>query len=358
VPVAGAVFGSFGNQTGKIRLGPFRTGDRGMVIPLLFSPKDQGLSVIVRDASNKRLLAQVEHPSPVTGSWWAWRPKLPQDPALSVEVIAERKSAAPDQWIALGWPHAVQERKKGPAFKPGLYRDGEWRLAGDIEDTQGPETKTYHFGGQRDDVPVTGDWNGAGKWTIGVYRASTGVWLLDYNGNGVSDAGDKTYHFGGKPGDIPVTGDWDGSGKTKIGIYRPSTGEWLLDLNGDGVFNAAEDRRYVFGGKPGDRPVTGDWTGTRITRVGIVRQSYQWVLDSNGNGVLEDGVDASFSFGGIPGDILLTGDWNGNGRTKPGVFRRGYQWLFDVDGNYRFDEGRDAVFSFGRPGDKPVTGAW
>ena len=357
-PVAGVVFGSFGNQTGKIRLGPFRAGDGSMAIPLLMGPKDQNLSLIVREALNKRLLAQVDHPPPVSGSWWAWRPRLPQDPDLSVEVIAERKGGGSDEWMALGWPHALQERKKGPAFKPGLYRNGEWRLASDIEDTQGPETKVYHFGGQSDDVPVTGDWNGTGKWKIGVYRASKGEWILDYNGNGVSDAGDRTYHFGGQPGDVPVTGDWDGTGRTKIGIYRPSTGEWLLDMNGDGVFNVADDRRYVFGGKPGDRPVTGDWTGTRVTRIGVVHQNYQWVLDANGNGVLEDGVDAAFFFGGIPGDILLTGDWSGDGRTKPGIFRRGYQWLFDVDGNYRFDEGRDAVFSFGSPPDQPVTGAW
>ena len=66
-----------------------------------------------------------------------------------------------------------------------MYRDGEWRLASDIDNPQGPETRVYHFGG----------------------------------------------HFGGTPDDVPVTGDWDGSGKSKIGVYRPSTGEWLLDYN-------------------------------------------------------------------------------------------------------------------------------
>jgi len=208
---------------------------------------------------------------------------------------------------------------------------------------------------------VTGDWDGSGKTRIGVYRAASGEWLLDYNGSGALDAGDRTYRFGGQAGDVPVTGDWDGSGKTKIGIYRPSTGEWLLDYNGDGVFLAAQDRTYKFGGAVGDRPVVGDWTGSGVSHIGIVRQDYRWALDTNGNGQMDEGLDATFYFGGIPGDVLLTGDWSGDGRTKPGIFRREHQWLFDVDGNYRFDDAgtsRDVVFDFGGAGDKPVTGAW
>jgi len=36
-------------------------------------------------------------------------------------------------------------------------------------------------------------------------------------------------------GDLPLTGDWSGSGKTSIGIFR--SGYWLLDLNGNGAFD-------------------------------------------------------------------------------------------------------------------------
>ena len=357
-PVDGLVFGSFPDANmGTIRLGPFHVDGRaGVAIPLVTGPDNHNLSIVIQDAVRKEILAKME-PPPIRDTWWVWRPELPTDRQLTVEVIAEDKGSGWGQWMAVGWPHVLQERKQGARFKPGLYRDGEWRLASDIDNPQGPGTKVYHFGGMSDDVPVTGDWDGSGRTKIGVYRASLGQWLLDYNGNGVSDAGDKTYQFGGKPGDIPVTGDWNGSGKTKIGIYRPSTGEWLLDYNGDGSFNPAQDRKYKFGGADGDRPVVGDWIGSGVSHIGVVRKNYRWVLDSNGNGQLDEGVDAAFSFGGIPGDILVTGDWNGNGRTKPGIFRRGYQWLFDMDGNYRFDD-MDVAFSFGSPGDKPVTGAW
>jgi hypothetical protein len=105
-------------------------------------------------------------------------------------------------------------------------------------------------------------------------------------------------------------------------------------------------------------PVTGDWTGAGITRIGIVRRSYLWILDIAGHGQLDDTSCARFYFGGIPGDIPVIGDWTGEGRSKVGIFRRGNSWLLDMDGNYKFEEGRDMFFFFGNPGDRPVAGNW
>ncbi len=237
------------------------------------------------------------------------------------------------------------------AFRPGVYRKGEWLLGAGTDEVLVPTSKTCHFGGQPDDVPVTGDWNGSGRTKIGVYRASKGDWLLDYNGNGELDAADKTCHFAGRPGDIPVTGDWSGDGKTKIGFYRPSTGEWLLDYDGNGTFDPAHDKTYKFGGAPGDRPIVGDWTGSKVSRAGVVHKDYRWE---------REGVTELFSMGGIPGDVPIVGDWNGDGRTKAGILRQGDFWILDVNGNHILDvgAGKDVTFPFGRKGDVPVTGAW
>jgi hypothetical protein len=357
----GLVYGSFPDaNTGSIRLGPFHLdGKTEIAIPLVTGPDTHNLSVVLRDAVSKKLLSKMDPPA-VHTTWWAWQPELPMGGEITVEVFAEDKGSGWGQWLAVGWPHVLRPRKTGPLCEPGLYRNGEWRLVTDIENVSGPGTRVYRFGGKPDDLPVTGDWNGSGRTKIGIYRASLGQWILDYNGNGVSDAGDKTYHFGGQSGDLPVTGDWDGSGKTKIGIYRPSTGEWLLDYNGDGVFNPAQDRTYRLGGEAGDRPLTGDWTGSGTSKIGIVRRDYHWFLDTNGDGKFEGGVDASFFLGGLAGDIPVTGDWNGDGRSKPGIVR-GSSWLFDLDGNYQLDDAsssRNASVEFGSPGDKPVTGAW
>ena len=115
---------------------------------------------------------------------------------------------------------------------------------------------------------------------IGIYV--NGAWYLDYNGNGVFDAGiDKAYGFGA-PGVIPVLGDWNGDGTTKIGFYI--NGTWYLDYNGNGVYDAGIDKGYAFGA-PGFTPVVGDWNGDGKTEIGFFING-SWYLDYNGNGVL------------------------------------------------------------------------
>ena len=61
-------------------------------------------------------------------------------------------------------------------------------------------------------------------------------------------------------GDIPVSGDWKGDGTTEIGVFRNSTHLFYLDFNGNGAWNGAlTDRSYNFG-ITGDTPVTGKWS--------------------------------------------------------------------------------------------------
>ena len=67
-------------------------------------------------------------------------------------------------------------------------------------------------------------------------------------------------------GDRPVTGDWTGTGTTNIGVYRPATGAWLLDLNGNGKWDgcgtdkADKCIQIQFPDKnDGDLPVVGNW---------------------------------------------------------------------------------------------------
>ena len=106
----------------------------------------------------------------------------------------------------------------------------------------------------------TGDWDNNGAAEIGVFRPSTHLFYLDYNGNGVWNgaAVDKSDNFG-ITGDIPVSGDWNFDGRTEIGVFRNSTHLFYLDYNGNGVWNGgAIDRSYNFG-ITGDMPVTGKW---------------------------------------------------------------------------------------------------
>jgi hypothetical protein len=192
----------------------------------------------------------------------------------------------------------------------------------------------------------------------GIFRDGF-LWLLDVNGNHQFDSPpDDVFAFGGVPGDIPITGDWSGSGTTKIGIYRPSNGLFILDYNGNGQFDSS-DKVYNLGVgiQPGDIPVVGDWNGTGISKIGIFRQGFFWILDTNGDGMF-DSSDQSFAFGGVAGDVPVVGDWNASGTSKVGVFRSGFLWILDTNGDHMVDAG-DQVFAFGGiPGDVPVVGDW
>ena len=207
------------------------------------------------------------------------------------------------------------------------------------------------------DIPVIGDWTADGKTKIGIYR--NGFWLLDLNNNGVWDgtSGDELIGLGGDgPSYVPVVGDWNGDGKSKAGSYH--NGQWALDYNGNGVFDAG-DKLYNFLGDPGDIPVTGDWTGDHKTKIGIYRAGF-WCLDLNGNGVWEGSPNDQFTaFGGNSGEVPVTGDWNGDGRTKVGVFFGPGTWWMDINGNGKWDGYTvDFASTFGTAGDIPLVGAW
>jgi hypothetical protein len=151
---------------------------------------------------------------------------------------------------------------------------------------------------------------------IGVFRNSTHLFLLDYNGNGAWNGAwngasvDRQYNFG-ISGDIPVSGDWNKDGKSEIGVFRNSTHLFLLDYNGNGVWNGSVvDRQYNFG-ISGDIPVSGDWNNDRKSEIGVYRNSTKlFYLDYNGNGVWNGSVvDRQYNFSSISGDKPVSGKW-------------------------------------------------
>src|SRR5690606_21938077 len=64
--------------------------------------------------------------------------------------------------------------------------------------------------------------------SIGIFRPTTGAWYLDLNGNGLWDGCDVDGCLGpfGQPGDLPIVGDWTGAGTNSIGVITPGTGLW------------------------------------------------------------------------------------------------------------------------------------
>jgi photosystem II stability/assembly factor-like uncharacterized protein len=114
--------------------------------------------------------------------------------------------------------------------------------------------------GQEEDLPVVGDWRGIGRTLIGVFRPSTKQFILDWNANGKLDACtiDKCVTFGAST-DLPVTGDWFGLGRASVGLFRPTTRRWLID-NGDFAWQGCLMEKCVGPfGQNGDQPVPGAW---------------------------------------------------------------------------------------------------
>jgi hypothetical protein len=70
-------------------------------------PDNHDLTLTVRDAVSKEVLAQLA-PPPIRVTWWAWRPDLPLGREMTIEIIAEDKGAGWGQWMAVGSPHVVR----------------------------------------------------------------------------------------------------------------------------------------------------------------------------------------------------------------------------------------------------------
>jgi hypothetical protein len=196
--------------------------------------------------------------------------------------------------------------------------------------------------GTAGDYPVTGDWDGNGTATIGIYRNGS-FYLRNSNTLGFADL---VFAFG-QPGDQPIAGDWDGNGTDTIGVYRPSTGQFLLrNSNSSGT----PDMSFYLG-NVGDVGIAGDWNNDGKDTTGVFRPSNGVIFLKNTN---QTGIaDIALNYG-LPGDQPVTGDWNGDGIDTIGVYRNG-QFLLRNSNTIGF---ADLVFGLGNPGDMPIAGDW
>ncbi|WP_197356594.1 SdrD B-like domain-containing protein [Aureliella helgolandensis] len=137
------------------------------------------------------------------------------------------------------------------------------------------------------------------------------------DGEARADLIDHVFRFGsGK--DIAVSGDFNGDGIATIGVFRD--GQWRLDVNGDGKLTS-DDEQHEFGAE-GDLPLVGDFDGDGIEELAIVRGN-QVFVDSNGNGQI-DATDQVFEIDSSTGTVLV-GDFDGDGLDEPIVHQSSSQ---------------------------------
>lgn len=225
--------------------------------------------------------------------------------------------------------------------RPAVVAGGTWSLRDNL--TSGVANTTFDYG-LPGDVPVMGDWTGAGIKTSGVVRGArhspTGDSVLTWYLRQIPGSGlpDLVFDFG-TIGDIPVVGDWNGDGICTIGVVRGN--RWLLrNTNGRGP----ADLDFVFG-DPGDIPIVGDWNADGVDSPGMVRGD-RWLLrNSTTTGAPE--VDFEFPGPGTP----VSGDWSGSGQHRPGWFDSG-EWQLR---NTLTDGQATSTFTFGQPNSIPLV---
>jgi hypothetical protein len=189
--------------------------------------------------------------------------------------------------------------------------------------------------------------------SIGLFRPSNALWSRD-NGNGKFDgcgaeaneanATTKDYCYGvfGAPGknDIPVTGDWDGNGSITPGVYHtdptacpnpppPTTPSQCFRISNSVSPPLATSFTLLTAGTAiGYKPVVGKWVGPpqylNRTKLGVFSsQSGIWYLD-NGDGIVQgcsvDYCPNTSSWTQL-NDLPIAGDWDRNGTVTIGVFR-------------------------------------
>jgi hypothetical protein len=192
-------------------------------------------------------------------------------------------------------------------------------------------------------IPVSGDWNGDGRSTPGVFL--NGRWYLS---NGLNGGADIVFDYGMR-GDLPIVGDWNANGRDTIGVVRDRGWHLRNQLSG-----GAADLSFTYGRVTrGDIPITGDWNGNGRSGIGIIRDG-EWHLRNSLSG---GHSQISFVYGRITrGDVPLVGDWNANGRDTIGIVRDG-EWHLR---NALSGGQGQLVFTYGRvlQGDHPVIGDW
>lgn len=227
----------------------------------------------------------------------------------------------------------------------GIYRDSDrqWYLRNSND--AGVSDLSFPYG-DPSDVPITGDWNGDGVDTPGIYRDNS-FYLRNSNSAGFAD---HVFPFG-SPGDVPVAGDWNGDGTDTVGVYRPSNATWYLRNSHSG---GTPDLSFGYG-LANETPVTGDWNGDGTDTIGIFRASDRsWYLrNSNSAGVSDI---AAIPYGDPATDVPVTGDWNGDGTDTIGVYRPGSgEWFLRNSNTAGF---ADMTFTYGVLNEKPVVGNW
>ena len=194
---------------------------------------------------------------------------------------------------------------------PALFRRTTTSSALWLIQGVGP-TSGIQYGASNLDIPFTGDFNGAGKADLAVYRPSTNTWYISL------PSGQQSYVLGA-PGSVPVVGHFDGINVTETAAYMPSTGVWTI-ASSVGSTHTVTFPAGSFTPNVNDIPVPGNYEGSAsgIDDLAVYRPSTNQFIINESTGVVTITLKT-----GTAGDIPVPGNYDDSltvHQTLPSVY--------------------------------------
>jgi hypothetical protein len=239
-------------------------------------------------------------------------------------------------------------------FVPGQYTSDSktdmaiWRYSTQefiVRPSEGGPDITYNIGNsQYDDPTVVGDYDGDGIDDPCVFTGTQWIYRSSMSGTNV------TVSFG-QVGDFPCPGDFNGDGRNDFGVQRaysmdPQIGYFLVDYNGDGVSDGEGTFGYY------NNVITpGNYDGDAATDFAIADVTrypgIHWTYISSQTGVMfsADWGDPSIGW-------QAQGDYDGDGKDDITV------WHSDPTGTFYARRSSDLTLeiqSWGSSADYPVA---
>ena len=151
------------------------------------------------------------------------------------------------------------------------------------------------FGQGSLDVPLAGDFTGAGKTDLAYYEPSTGNWVIATPANGY--ASQTLLAYGGGMGDVPVPADYTGAGKVVPAVYKPGNGTWYIS----GLLSPT----IITSPAAGDIPVPANYDNTGKAELAVFRPAIgQWIIQGPSS------VVHTVNFGGNSADVPVPGAYD------------------------------------------------
>jgi uncharacterized protein YkwD len=246
--------------------------------------------------------------------------------------VGSTRDSSGQLWVVLDFVKAEPIASTDP---PGTVKNAAWYLRNAPAAGQPDSAFPYGVFGWN---YVSGDWNGDGTQTIGVY--TNGNWYLRNATSGGSP--DLSFAYGAA-GYQPVVGDWNGDGIDTIGVYYQ--GWWYLrNSNTPGSPDIV-----IHYGAPGYEPVVGDWNGDGISSIGVFVNGWWYLRNLNNAGSADYVVNY-----GAAGYQPVVGKWAGAKNDGIGVYVNGWWYLRNTVNN----GAPNLAVNYGAPGYVPIAGRW